>query len=60
MSTTSTFWNESTGHCACCGRISKKIWGDLSDANGTQAAYFVHWTVGAPEHLPNIELVLGQ
>jgi len=60
MDITSTFWNESTGHCDCCGRVSKKIWGDLSDASGTQAIYFVHWTVGAPEHCPNIDLVLGK
>lgn len=60
MSITSTLWNESTGHCDCCGRVSKKIWGDLSDATGTQAVYFVHWTVGAPEHCPNIDLVLGR
>ena len=60
MGITSTFWNESTGHCDCCGRVSKEIWGDLSDAAGTQAVYFVHWTVGAPEHFPNIDLVIGQ
>lgn len=60
MGINSTFWNESAGHCDCCGCVSKKIWGDLSDAAGTQAVYFVHWTVGAPEHFPNIDLVLGQ
>lgn len=21
-----TFWNESTGHCACCGKQSRTIW----------------------------------
>jgi hypothetical protein len=45
---------------ACCGRVSKKIWGDLSDDNGTQAVYFVHWTVDAPEHYPSIDLVAGR
>jgi hypothetical protein len=53
------FWNESSGHCDCCGRQSKTIWGDLSDTAGTKAIYFVQWTVGGPEHLPNVDLVLG-
>ncbi|MGA0611234.1 hypothetical protein [Caldimonas sp. KR1-144] len=59
-SLTATFWNESAGHCECCGRTSRTIWGDLSDSNGTHAVYFVQWTVGAPEHPPNIDLVLGR
>jgi len=53
------FWNESIGHCDCCGRVSKTIWGDLSDESGTHAIYFVQWTVGAPEHDLNIDLVIG-
>ena len=60
MDITSTLWNESAGRCDCCGRESKKIWGDLSGPAGTQAVYFVHWTVGAPEHFPNIDLVFGK
>lgn len=54
-----TPWKESSGTCACCGRSSKTIWGDLSVAEATVAVYFVQWTLGAPEHPPNIDLVIG-
>ncbi|QBE66027.1 hypothetical protein [Pseudoduganella lutea] len=53
------FWNESTGHCDCCGRQSKTIWGDLADSSGARAVYFVQWTVNSPEHMANFDLVLG-
>lgn len=53
------FWNESAGHCDCCGNQSKTIWGDLSDACGTKAVYFVQWTVDQPHHMPNFDLVIG-
>ena len=53
------FWNESAGHCDCCGKQSKTVWGDLSDSSGTKAVYFVHWTVDEPEHPPNFDLILG-
>ena len=55
-----TVWNESSGHCECCGMSTRTIWGDLSTAEGTCAVYFVQWTVGAPQHEPNIDLVLGR
>ena len=54
-----TFWNESKGHCDCCGKQSKTIWGDLADSSGTKAVYFVQWTVGEPGHMPNFDIVLG-
>lgn len=54
------FWNESTGHCDCCGKQTRTIWGGLSDASGAKAAYFVQWTEGEPRHMPNIDLVIGQ
>ena len=52
-------WKESSGTCACCGRTSRTIWGDVSDSGRTHAVYFVQWTSGAPDHFPNIDLVLG-
>lgn len=58
--TRASFWNESTGHCDCCGKQSKTIWGDLADSSGTRAVYFVQWTVNEPEHMPNIDIVLGR
>ncbi|NPC59397.1 hypothetical protein [Caenimonas soli] len=54
-----TPWKESIGTCACCGRTSKTIWGDLAQGELTVALYFVQWTLGAPEHAPNIDLVVG-
>jgi hypothetical protein len=54
-----TFWNESMGHCDCCGKQSKTIWGDLADSSGTRAVYFVQWTVNEPEHMPNFDIILG-
>jgi len=53
------FWNESTGHCDCCGKQSKTIWGDLADSSGAKAVYFVQWTVDEPEHMPNVDIVIG-
>ena len=52
-------WKESSGTCACCGRVSKTIWGDLSAESTALATYFVQWTVGAPEHDVNVDLVVG-
>lgn len=54
-----TPWKESAGTCACCGRKSKTIWGDVSRSGATLAVYFVQWTVGAPDHKPSIDLVIG-
>jgi hypothetical protein len=53
------FWNESAGHCDCCGKQSKTVWGDLADSSGTRAIYFVQWTVNEPGHMPNFDIVLG-
>ena len=57
--TVATPWKESSGTCACCGRTSKTVWGDLSTPEGALATYFVQWTVGAPEHDVNVDLVIG-
>lgn len=53
------FWDQSGGHCDCCGNQTCTIWGGLSDASGARAAYFVRWTVGQPQHLPYVDLILG-
>ena len=53
--------NESTATCDCCGRTSKTMWGYVSDSSGaTVAVYYVQFTVGAPEHFPNVDLILGE
>lgn len=56
---TATPWKESSGTCDCCGSVSKTIWGGLSSDEAAVAAYFVQWTVGAPEHDANIDLIVG-
>lgn len=47
------------GTCACCGQMSKTIWGELVQSDATRAMYFIQWTVGVPEHEPNIDLIVG-
>ena len=54
-----TPWKESFGTCACCGHTSKTIWGDLSTEQTVLATYFIHWTVGSPEHDVNVDLIVG-
>jgi hypothetical protein len=54
--------NESWGHCDCCGRDSRSVWGVVHDSSdATVAAYWMHWTEG---HLSdtgaNLDLVLGE
>lgn len=54
-----TPWNESSGTCDCCDHSTQKIWGDISSEGKRLAVYFVQWTVGQPEHYPNIDLIIG-
>jgi hypothetical protein len=52
---------ETGGHCDCCGRRSRRVWGLLHRDDRTVAAYWMHWTVG---HLDdpgaNLDLVIGR
>ena len=50
---------ETSAICECCGKASKIICGDVSIPDKTLAIYYIQWTVGSPEHLPNIDLVMG-
>lgn len=52
-------WNESGGHCDCCGNQTRSISGGLSDGEGARAAYLVRWTVGQPQHTPDFDLIIG-
>ncbi|GAA5165352.1 hypothetical protein [Viridibacterium curvum] len=52
-------WDSSSSPCECCGQYSQQIWGDLSLGDTRLAAYFVHWTEGRPDHLPNLDLIIG-
>lgn len=40
---------ESSGHCDCCGKESRCVWGFVYDGEVASAAYWVHWTEGSPE-----------
>jgi hypothetical protein len=51
---------ESSAHCACCGNMTRTIWGDLSTEDRAVAVYYVQWTPGSPQHDPNIDLVIGE
>lgn len=53
-------WDESEGTCTCCGNRSKTIWGCISANEVAVAAYYVHWTVDSPAHMPNFDLVIGR
>jgi hypothetical protein len=49
------------GVCACCGRSSRTVWGEVNDSGGCIAVYFVHWTLGhVPDQGANIGLIIGQ
>jgi hypothetical protein len=50
---------ESHGHCDGCGNASRTVWGYVHESERTVAAYFVQWTVGSSEHMPNIDLLIG-
>jgi len=48
------------GTCPCCGRRSRRVWGQAHSGGKTLAAYFVHWTVGhIPDQGANIDLIIG-
>ena len=52
---------ESGGHCDCCGRESRTVWGVVREGDATLAAYWMHWTVGhLSEPGANLDLVLGR
>lgn len=46
--------------CACCGKSSRSVNGYIFDSEGPIAAYFVHWTEGALNHDPNIDIIVGR
>lgn len=52
--------DERGGLCACCGNVTRTIWGLVHNGDKTVAAYWLHWTTG---HLDtdgaNLDLVVG-
>ncbi|WP_446654614.1 hypothetical protein [Blastomonas sp.] len=53
---------ESTGHCDCCGKESRRVWGMVHHQNGPSvAAYWIHWTAGhLSEPGASLDLVIGK
>lgn len=50
-----------TGPCACCGSMSRTVWGYLYEAGVSRAVYYVQWTLGqVPRHGANIDLLMGE
>lgn len=45
--------------CDCCGSQSRTIWGQVDEGQATVAVYYIQWTVGSPDHFPNLDLVIG-
>lgn len=52
-------WDENSTPCACCGNMSRVVWGGIATKKSTVAAYYLQWTVDAPQHDANIDLILG-
>jgi hypothetical protein len=53
--------SKDTGICACCGTVSRVVWGYVRRDDDPVAAYFVHWTPGhVSEHGANIDLIVGE
>ncbi|MBI5129169.1 MAG: hypothetical protein HZA66_06985 [Rhodopseudomonas palustris] len=50
-----------TGHCACCGRVSRCVWGTVSTDDAGLAMYYVHWSVGhVAEVGADLDLIIGR
>ena len=60
MSLVVSVTSESHGDCDCCGNRTRTVWGEVLDADEAVAVYFVQWTVGAPSHWPNFDLIIGE
>jgi hypothetical protein len=48
------------GPCQCCGNMTRRIWGYVTQDTMTIAAYFVEWTPGHIEKAANFDLILGK
>jgi hypothetical protein len=48
------------GPCNCCGKMTRRVWGYVTQDEGTIAAYFVEWTPGHEEQAANFDLIVGK
>ena len=53
--------SEDFGPCTCCGKMSRTVWGYISNERGAEAVYYVQWTLGAVDrHGANFDLIVGE
>ncbi len=50
----------SFGPCACCGKMTSRVWGYVYQGGEAIAAYFVEWTPGHEHSAANFDLILGK
>ena len=50
---------ESSGSCDCCGDETRTIWRYVRSGEQAIACYFVQWTRRKPQHLPNLDFLIG-
>ena len=49
------------GHCECCGKVSRTVWGTIEREGSTIAAFFVQWTPGnVVDHGASFDLIVGR
>ena len=48
------------GPCACCGQMTKRVWGYLRRNGETVAAYFVEWTPGHSDRAASFDFICGR
>jgi hypothetical protein len=49
------------GPCACCGSLTRRVWGYAYRGDFTEAAYFVEWTPGSVrKHGAMFDLIIGR
>src|SRR6059058_829548 len=48
------------GPCSCCGNMTRRVWGYVTQDDATIAAYFVEWTPGHEEKAANFDLIIGK
>jgi hypothetical protein len=57
--TVETSGEKTFGPCDCCGKMTKRVWGFVYDADAALAAYFVEWTPGHEANSAAFDLIVG-
>lgn len=48
------------GPCACCGNLTRRVWGYVYEDETPRAAYFVEWTPGHRNQPASFDLIIGE